>query len=301
MIAPTEFSAEVLSPTPRPVQLNFVQRLWRHRLAQLGLIIIGLLIFVWIFAPLISRVSPIDPQANGLDALGTPHPPGEGFLLGADTQGRDVWTRLLYGTRISLLVAFSAMLTATFIGTTIGLISGYFGGWVDAVLMRITEVVMSLPTILLAIALTTLLPEGQAMLNLLIAITLVTWTGIARAVRGEVLSLKEREFVEAARALGCSHAHIMRVHLLPNVLPTVLTLATLATAHNILLEAGLSFLNVGVEPSIPSWGNMIYDGQPYMLAAPWITLAPGVAIVLAVAGFNLLGQAMQEVLDPRKR
>jgi ABC-type dipeptide/oligopeptide/nickel transport system permease subunit len=233
--------------------------------------------------------------------LGTPHAPGNGFLFGADTLGRDIWTRTLWGTRVSLLVAFSAMLTATFIGTTIGLISGYFGGWVDVVLMRITETVMSLPTILLAIALASVLPESTPLLNLLIAIALVTWTGIARAVRGEVLSLKEREFVEAAHAVGSSHGQIIRLHLLPNVLPTVITLATLATAHNILLEAGLSFLGLGVDPATPSWGGMIAEGQPYILSAPWIILVPGVAIVLAVAGFNLVGQAMQEILDPRKR
>jgi ABC-type dipeptide/oligopeptide/nickel transport system permease subunit len=230
-------------------------------------------------------------------------------LFGADTIGRDVWSRTLFGTRVSLAVALCAMATATLIGTTVGLLSGFFGGWVDVVLMRATEVVMALPTILLAIALASVLPTdpiefgGQTfdrkLLNLLLAIALVTWTGIARAVRGEVLSLKEQQFVEAARASGASNARILRVHLLPNVLPTVITLATLATAHNILLEAGLSFLNLGVEPATPSWGGMIAEGQPWILSAPWIILVPGVAVVLAVAGFNLLGQAMQETLDAR--
>jgi ABC-type dipeptide/oligopeptide/nickel transport system permease subunit len=302
MIAPTEISAEILgAQTARPASLSFGQRLWRHRLAQIGLGIIALLLLLCALAPLISPIDPRFQFPRGVDQLGTPHPPGGGFLVGADTLGRDVWTRTLYGTRISLLVAFSAMLTATFIGTTIGLLSGYFGGWVDAVLMRITEIVMSIPTILLAIALTALLPDYQPLMNLLIAIALVTWTGIARAVRGEVLSLKEREFVEAAHAMGTSHGQILRVHLLPNVLPTVITLATLATAHNILLEAGLSFLNLGVDPATPSWGGMIAEGQPYILSAPWIILVPGVAVVLAVAAFNFVGTAMQEILDPRKR
>ena len=305
---------------------NFSRRLIRNRLAQCGLAIIALLLIVFVFA---GKISPIDPTdthlAHGLDALGTPHPRGGGFLLGADTLGRDVWTRTLHGTRISLIVAFSAMLTATIFGTTVGLLSGYFGGWVDVVLMRITETVLSLPTILLAISLASVLPDDpivlttpyipllspgalpyfeltidRHLLNLLIAISLVTWTGIARAVRGEVLSLKRREFIEAARAMGCSHARILRVHLLPNVLPTVLTLATLATASNILLEAGLSFLGLGVEAKTASWGSMIAEGQPWILSAPWIILAPGAAVVLAVAGFNLLGQAMQETLDPRR-
>ncbi|MDF2440752.1 MAG: peptide/nickel transport system permease protein [Abditibacteriota bacterium] len=314
-LAPTEFSAETLHAAPAAsgrAPLSFGRRLLRHRLAQTGLAIIALLVVVWIFAPQISNIDPRAPLPKGLDALSNPHPPGDGFRFGADTLGRDVWTRTLYGTRVSLLVAFCAMLTATFIGTTIGLLSGYFGGWVDVILMRITETVMALPTILLAIAMAAVLPDEPLVLsngwtldrrlfNLLLAIALVTWTGIARAVRGEVLSLKEREFVEAARAMGCSHWRIVRVHLLPNVMPTVITLATLATAHNILLEAGLSFLNLGVEPATPSWGAMISEGQPYILSAPWIILVPGVAVVLAVAGFNLLGQAMQETLDPRKR
>jgi ABC-type antimicrobial peptide transport system permease subunit len=200
--------------------------------------------------------------------------------------------------RISLLIGFSAMITAVLIGTAIGLLSGFFGGWVDAVLMRITEIVMALPTVLLAIALRVVLPDYSPTLPLLgaldpnlykilVAIGLVTWTGIARAVRGQVFSLKEREFIEAARALGCSNWRILTVHLLPNVAPTVIVLATLATAHNILLEAGLSFLGLGVDPSIPSWGTMIADGQPFFLSAPWILLAPGVAIVLAVGRIQL--------------
>jgi peptide/nickel transport system permease protein len=311
--APTQFEPiaahlEAAPSTPRPS--TFLGRLLRHRLAQIGLAIIGALLAVYVLAP---WLSPHDPRAalpNGISDLGAPHAPDNVFRFGADTLGRDVWTRTLYGTRVSLTVAFCAMLTATFIGTTIGLIAGFFGGWVDAVLMRLTEIVMALPTILLAIALASVLPTAplefggatfdRRLLNLLLAIALVTWTGIARAVRGEVLSLKERPFVEAARAVGASNGRILRVHLLPNVLPTVITLATLATAHNILLEAGLSFLNLGVEPATPSWGGMIAEGQPWILSAPWIILVPGVAVVLAVMGFNLLGQAMQESLDARR-
>ena len=309
MIAPTEINAPI-SAAPRAPSNSFVARLLRHRLAQVGLFIIGALIFVALFAPLISHIDPRATLPNALDSLGSPHAPDGKFLLGADTLGRDVWTRMLYGTRVSLIVALCAMFTATIIGTTIGLVSGYFGGWVDIVLMRFTEIVLSLPTILLAIALASVLPDDpitlpngivfdRKLLNLLLAIALVTWTGIARAVRGEVLSIKERPFIEAAHAMGCSHGRILRVHLLPNVLPTIITLATLATANNILLEAGLSFLNLGVEPSTPSWGGMISEGQPWILSAPWIILAPGIAVVVAVMGFNLLGQAMQETLDRR--
>jgi ABC-type dipeptide/oligopeptide/nickel transport system permease subunit len=188
--------------------------------------------------------------------------------------------------------------------------------------MRLTEIVQSLPTVLLAIALAEVLPKDVdhlprvlqflwlrfAMLlphelaqlklfDLLLAIGLVTWTGIARAVRGEVMSLKQREYVEAARAVGCSHSRIVMRHLLPNVAPTIIVLATLSVANNILLEAGLSYLGLGVEPATPSWGRTIADGQPFMLSAPWIVVVPGVAIVLAVAGFNFVGQALHETIE----
>ncbi len=304
--ASVTFSESTLPPRAD----SFVRLLLRHRLAQVGLTIVGLLIGVAIFTLVADKVDPqfaahVDPNkpiAGGISELGQPKAPGEGFLLGADTLGRDVWTRTLYGTRISLIVAFCAMLTAVSIGTTIGLIGGYFGGLVDAALTRLTEAVLCLPTALLAITLLVVLPAegfGQRLFNLLLAIGLVTWTGIARAVRGQVLSLKEQEFIEAARAVGCSHLRIILVHLLPNVLPTVIVMATLATAHNILLEAGLSYLGLGMEPGVPSWGGMISEGQPYIIAAPWITLVPGCAIVIAVAGFNLLGQALQETIEPR--
>ena len=307
-LAPTEFpdftsSPSALATAPLRSQRSFAQRLARHHLAQIGIAIIVLLLFAAIFAPLISSLDPKALPANGLSKLGEPHPPGGGFLLGADLLGRDVWTRILYGTRIALMVAICAMLTSVFIGTLIGLLSGFFGGWVDILFTRLTETVMSLPTVLLAISLFALLPgdsPGQRLFKLLLAITLVTWTGIARAVRGQVLSLKEREFVEAAHALGTSNARILWSHLLPNVMPTVLVLATLAVAHNILLEAGLSYLGQGIDPSEPSWGSMIKDGEKYMLSAPWILLSSGFAIVLAVTGFNLLGRALEETLETRR-
>lgn len=287
---------------------GFWHRIVRHPLAVAGGCIVVGLILVAILAPVISAhaITHGNPQAiprGGLGQLGEPHAPGGGFLWGADSLGRDVFTRTLFGARISLIVAFCAMATTILIGGFIGLWGGYFGGWQDATLSRLTETVLSLPTILLALALFKVIPGETAQLNfmkLLLAITLVTWTGIARAVRGQVLSLKEQEFIEAARAIGCSHARIIFVHLLPNVLPTVIVLATLAVANNILLEAGLSYLGVGIDPGVASWGGMIRDGQPYMTFAPWIILAPGAAIVTAVAGFNMLGQALQETLEPRR-
>ncbi|RYX84704.1 ABC transporter permease [bacterium] len=287
-------------------------RFIRHPLTRIGLPLLILLVIFAVFSHLLSRGPEHNPEhiyPDGLDSLGVPHSPGGGFLLGADTLGRDVWTRLLFGARLSLSIALCAMLTSTVIGTTVGLLAGYFGGWVDRTLTRITEIVASLPTILLAITLTLVLPETWrdvrpfSDLNLdprlVVAIGLVTWTGISRAVRGQVLSLKEREFVEAARALGQSNTRILVRHILPNVLPTVITLAVLATASNILLEAGLSYLGLGA-PEKPSWGSIIAEGQPYFSTAPWITLSAGAAIILAVAAFNLLGNALTESLETRR-
>jgi ABC-type dipeptide/oligopeptide/nickel transport system permease subunit len=304
-LAPTEFAAETSNlgyPTSARSH-KFGARFVRHPLAIVGAAIVLLLLITAVLAPFIA---PQDPRAvitGGISTLGEPHAPGGKFLLGADPLGRDVFSRVIWGTRVSLRVAFYAMLTSVFFGTIVGLIGGYFGGWVDIVLTRLTETVMSLPTVLLAISLFALLPgttPEQRLWKLLLAITLVTWTGIARAVRGQVLALKEREFIEAARALGTSNLRIMFVHLLPNVLPTVLVLATLATAHNILLEAGLSYVGQGIEESDPSWGNLIKSGEPFMLAAPWILLSAGAAGVLAVTGFTLLGRALEETLETRR-
>ena len=313
--------APLTSPLPAPQTVAAKRRnastgarLIRHPLFLIGLAITLALLFMALLAPILGRGDPQQIYPNGINALGVPHAPGGGFLLGADTSGRDVWTRIVYGARLSLLVAFCAMITSTVIGTTIGLLSGFFGGWVDATLTRFTEIVAALPTILLAITLAVVLPQrlpefwlfkmlgvnpDLSNLKLLLAIGLVTWVGIARAVRGQTLALREREFIEAARALGLSNFAILRRHLLPNVVPTVVTLATLATAQNILLEAGLSYLGLG-RPEQASWGGLIADGQSYLLVAPWIALAPGVAIVLAVVAFNLIGNALGEVWETRR-
>ena len=314
-------AAPLTSPLPAPQIVaparradSTFSRLIRHPLFLIGLAITFALLFMALFAPWISRGDPQQIYPAGLNELGVPRAPGGEFALGADTLGRDVWTRVVYGARLSLLVALCAMITSTLIGTSVGLIGGFFGGWVDAALTRFTEIVAALPTILLAITLAVVLPEMMPefwlfqklginpdlnTLKLLLAIGLVTWVGIARAVRGQTLALREREFIEAARALGLSNGAILRRHLLPNVVPTVVTLATLATAQNILLEAGLSYLGLG-RPEAASWGGLIADGQSYLLVAPWIALAPGVAIVLAVVAFNLIGNALGEVWETRR-
>ena len=308
-------SPSILAPNARKTAPNALSRFLKNPLARIGLALLFLLVVLAFLAPVLGKsADPGQIYPNGANQDGVPHPLGDGFRLGADTLGRDVWTRVLFGARISLVVALCAMLTSTFIGTAIGLIGGFFGGRTDRFLTRFTEIVASLPTILLAITLAKVLPErlpdfwlfkalginpDLGFGRLLLAIGLVTWTGIARAVRGQTLALKEREFIEAARAMGVSGARILTRHLLPNVLPTVIVLATLATANNILLEAGLSYLGL-TDPSQPSWGKQIADGQEYLVAAPWIVLVPGAAIVLAVTAFNLLGNALQEALETRR-
>lgn len=290
------------------------------RFARNPLALAGALLLLGLFALAFgASVLGKTPDANqiyaaGLDKLGVPTAPNGEFRFGADTLGRDVWTRALFGAQVSLGVAFCAMLTSTLIGTTLGLLGGFFGGRTDRALTRFTEIIAALPTILLAITLSKVLPDrlpefwafkafnwspDLTLPRLLLAIALVTWTGIARAVRGQTLALKEREFIEAARALGVSNWRILTRHLLPNVLPTVIVLATLATANTILLEAGLSYLGLG-DPSRPSWGSQIAEGQPYFASAPWIVLVPGAAIVGAVTAFNLLGNALQDALETRK-
>jgi ABC-type dipeptide/oligopeptide/nickel transport system permease subunit len=287
---------------------------WRavlgNRLVAAGLAVIGLLVLVAVFADLLRPYAPDAQLDDGLDSDGMPLAPCRQFPLGTDNLGRDVLTRVLHGTRISLTVGAVAMLTALLIGVLVGLYAGYHGRWVDAVLMRTTDVVLALPALLLALALAGLM-NGKVLVSWPVTIKLerglfsvclvigaVSWTGIARVVRGQVLSLKERAFVEAARAVGCSDRRILWRHILPNVLPAILVLATMSVAGTVLFEAGLGYLGIGVPPPAPSWGNMIADGQPYMIVAPWLVIPPGVAIILAVLGFNLLGQGLQDVLDP---
>jgi peptide/nickel transport system permease protein len=314
MTSPLPSPTDTLSPITNIQNRLRTDTLWyrlkRQPLFWIGSVLLLILLVAATFIPF-SKGAPDTIYPNGLNALGVPAAPGAEFRMGTDTLGRDVWTRVMYGARLSLTVAFFAMITSVIIGTFIGLLGGFFGGIVDSALTRFTEIISALPTILLAITLTVVLPQrinpiewlnfdgDLTLIRLLLAIGLVTWTRIARAVRGEVLALKEREFIEAARSLGLSNTVILWRHLLPNVLPTVIVLATLATASNILLEAGLSYLGIG-RPDAPSWGSLISEGQPYLITAPWITLAPGVAIVLAVCAFNMIGNALGDALETRK-
>ncbi len=296
--------------------------LLNNRLVQVGAGIILILTLLAIAAPTLTRIGvlhePIHQDTNGLDADGMPRPPSAHYLLGTDNLGRDVLSRVVYGARVSLTIGTAAMLTATLIGVTVGLVAGFYGGKLDLGLMRFTDMNLSLPAILLAIAFAGLM-DGKVvhlhpawlhwsfldirlqrgMVSVFLIIGFVCWPGMVRVIRGQVLSIRERDFVQAARALGASDARLISRHILPNVLPTVIVLAAMNTANTIMLEAGLGYLGIGVPPPAPTWGGMIADGQPYFIAAPLIVIAPGLAIVITVLAFNLLGQGLQEALDPK--
>ena len=298
-------------------------RVVNNALVRVGGVIIGLLVLLALAAPLLTRThvlhEPIQQDQKGLDEDGMPLPPGGAYLLGTDNLGRDVLSRVVHGARVSLSVGIAAMLTATVIGVSIGLLAGYYGGKLDLGLMRFTEMGMTIPAILLAIAFAALmdgktvhlhparlpwhfldLELKRGMVSMFLIIGIVCWPGMVRVIRAQVLALKEREFVLAARALGASNLQIILWHILPNVLPNVIVLTALNTAYTIMLEAGLGYLGIGVPPPAPTWGSMIADGQPYFIAAPHIVIVPGLAIVLTVLAFNLLGQGLQEVLDPKQ-
>jgi peptide/nickel transport system permease protein len=269
------------------------RRLRRHRLAMVGLIIIGAIVLLAIFAPL---VSPADPLA--IDYAHPAAPPGTGgHLLGTDAVGRDIVARLIYGTRVSLQVGIVAVGIAASLGTTVGLIAGYRGGLVDNALMRTVDVFLAFPVIVLAIAIIAVL--GPDLVNVMIAIGLVAWTTYARVVRGQVLVLREQDFVQAARACGTSDARIIVRHILPNTLAPIIVLATVGMATAIIAEAALSFLGLGVQPPTPSWGGMLNEGRGFLRIAPHISTFPGLAIMVTVLGFNFLGDGLRDALDPR--
>jgi peptide/nickel transport system permease protein len=266
-----------------------------RRLLAGGLVIVGVLAVVAAAAP---WLTPWDPCAIVVEHYTGPLPPGGAHLLGTDTLGRDVWARIAYGARTSLVVGGIAMAISLALGVTIGLLAGYFGGWVDAALMWVVDLILTMPTLLLLIVLATVLPPS--ILTIPVVIGVVGWTTFARTVRGEVLSLKESDYLLAARALGASHGRIILRHLLPGVLPGVIVLAALGMSGAIGIDAGLSYLGLGVPLPTPSWGRMISEVQTYFAVAPWLVVVPGVAISLAVIGFNLIGYGLIDVVRARR-
>lgn len=268
----------------------------QRKLAYIGGTMVGVLALVAVLAP---WLAPYDPLAPVADSFGNPFAPGSVFWCGTDELGRDVLSRLVFGTRLSVLVAVVATAMAMGIGVGLGAIAGFVGGWVDSALMRLTDVMLAFPALLLAVAMAAL--RGPGLATILVVIGLVSWTGVARTVRGEVRALRQRDYVLAAVALGASPGRILLRHLLPNVLPTIVVMAALSTCSTILLDAGLSYLGLGVPVPLPSWGRMIADSRTYYRMAPWLMLFPGLAILFAVLGFNLLGHGLLAVLSPRER
>lgn len=270
-------------------------RLLSDTRTKIGVTVVVLMLVMAIAAPVIARWDP-----NSIDLINLLNPPSRAHWLGTDVQGRDVWARLVYGARVSLMVGLISQTIALFIGVTLGLLSGYYGGWVDEVIMRLADVTLAFPTLLLLIAMAAALQPSLGVV--FVTIGVVGWAGMARLVRGQVLVVRGLEYVQAARALGESGRRIMLRHILPNVAGPVVIAATLGVAGAIMAEAALSFLGLGVQPPTPSWGSMIADGRDLdqLRGAPWTSVAPGIAIGIAVLGFNLLGDALRDALDPRR-
>ena len=273
-------------------QREFWGRLKRNRMAMSGLILVLVLFAVALLAP---WLAPYDPSFINLKQVLMP--PSPDHLLGTDTLGRDVLSRIIFGARISLLVGFVAVGIATLIGLFVGALAGYYGGWVDLGLMRLVDLMLCFPTLFLILAVIALL--GPSIWNIMVVIGLTGWMGVARLVRAEFLSLREREFVTAARALGAGDTRLILRHMLPNALTPVMVSATLGVAGAILTESALSFLGLGVQPPTPSWGNILTAGKDNIEIAWWLSVFPGLAILFTVMSYNLLGEGIREAIDPR--
>ena len=270
----------------------------RDRTALLGLCVVVAALLVAILAPVLSPSDPL--KADLLDRLSPPAWAHGGALahpLGTDTLGRDVLSRLVYGARASLTVGFATVLIAGVVGVVLGVLGGYYGGWLDDILMRIGDVQLAFPVLLLGVALLAVLGAGLG--NLILVLALSGWITYARMVRGETLSLRQRDFVEAARALGARDSHVMWRHVLPNVWAPIVVVATFSVARMIIAEASLSFLGLGIPAPAPSWGAMLDEGRNYITTGWWLALFPGLAIMLVVLGINLVGDWLRDMLDPR--
>lgn len=266
----------------------------RNLLLFLGAAIVLFFIIVAIFAPFIATY---DPSATNLK--GTFLPPSSKHFFGTDDIGRDVFSRVVYGSRVSLFVGFIAVGISLIIGVILGLASGYYGGKVDSIIMRFTDIMLSFPSFFLILAVIAFLKPS--IINVMIVIGFTGWMGVARLVRAEVMSVKNREYITAAILQGLSHKRIMFKHILPNVLSPVFVTATLSIAGAILLESSLSFLGLGVQPPTASWGNILTDGQKNIINAWWLSFFPGLAIVFTALGYNLLGEGLRDLLDPKNK
>jgi peptide/nickel transport system permease protein len=274
---------------------SFMRKLLRNRFAAFGLFVILLLILTAIFAPLFATHDPYE-----MDVTKTLIGPGEsGHLLGTDSFGRDIFSRIIYGARISLIVGIAAVLFGAVLGSFLGLISGYFGGKTDTIIMRIMDGMMAFPFILLSIVLMTVL--GQGLVNVILAIGISNIPGFARVVRGQVLTVKESEYIEVTRSLGAKHGRIIFKHVVPNSIAPLIVYSTMSVAGAIISEASLSFLGLGVQPPTASWGSMLQEGKNFLVLSPELATISGLAILITVLGINIFGDGLRDALDPKMK
>jgi peptide/nickel transport system permease protein len=299
-VEPTLGALERVGPESSSDLQRALRKLLRRPPALFGLFCV-VVVVMWAVVPdLFAPLSPLDQSLDRyLKPPGHVDAQGRTYWLGTDQQGRDILSRVIWGSRISLVVGIATVLVSGFVGVTLGLVAGYFGGKLDAVISRIVDTALAIPFILLAMALIAIL--GPSLQNIILAIALRTWIIYARVVRGEVLTLKEREFIMGAKAAGCTTLRILAVYLLPNVFSSTIVVATLYLGRMIIIEASLSFLGVGVPPPTPTWGGMLSDGRAFLETAWWIAFFPGVVLMLTVLGVNLLGDWLRDVLDPQMK
>jgi len=278
---------------------TLLRRLFRRKLALSGLIVILVMGAAALAAPLVAPFAPDEQFFDGLTLEGAPLPPGERFWLGTDLLGRDLLSRLIFGAQTSLIIGIVANGVAVAIGTLLGVLAGYLGGLAGTAIMRFTDLMMAFPALLLAIVLAAIFTPSLWIVALVIA--MVNWVQVARVIYTQTRGLVEREFIEAARGLGATWPRILFRHVVPHLLPTVLVWSTLGIATTVLLEATLSYLGIGVRPPTPSWGNIIFENQTWFATAPWLVFVPGAAILLLALSFNLVGDALRDLLDPTQR
>ncbi|CDX23036.1 putative peptide transporter permease subunit: membrane component of ABC superfamily [Mesorhizobium plurifarium] len=295
-IAPDLPSAGHMPAKPRA---GVWRRLVKRPLALLGLLIVAIVVAGAILAPWLTGYDPNEQMFDGLTLEGSPLPPNAKFWLGTDLLGRDLLTRILFGARTSLIIGIVANGVALLIGTLVGVSAGYFRGWIGSALMRFTDLMMAFPALLLAICLAAVFEPSLWIVAMVIA--LVNWVQTARVVYTETSSLSEREFIDAERTIGASAPRILIRHILPHLLPTIIVWGTLGISTTVLLEATLSYLGIGVQPPTASWGNIIFENQTYFQAAPWLVFFPGAAILALALAFNLIGDALRDILDPTQR
>lgn len=277
----------------------FWKKFRRNKPALFGLFAAGFIIVTAAAAPVLAPFSPYEQFFEGLSLQGAPLAPSPTFWLGTDLLGRDLLSRLIYGARTSLIIGVVANGASVGIGTILGIIAGYAGGLLGSFIMRFTDLMMAFPALLLAIALAAIFSPSLWIVALVIA--LVNWVWVARVIYAQTSSLKTSEFVEAVRSLGAAWPRILFVHIFPHLVPTILVWSTLGISTTVLLEATLSFLGIGVRPPIPSWGGIIFESQSYFLDAPWLVFFPGIAILILALSFNLIGDALRDILDPTQR